>query len=531
MPNPLATPTPTRTVLAGPLSAEYEQGELRYVRFRGREVLRRIYIAVRDQNWHTIPIRVQETTFESTADSFRIQLNARHELDGIAFAWRGRIVGAADGSIRVEIDGEPETEFLRNRIGICTLHPVDTCAGLECAIEHTDGTRETSRFPDLVAPHQPFLNLRALSYPVAPGVRAELRFLGDEFETEDQRNWSDYTFKTYSTRLSIPVPVRVKPGDRVQQSVELKLTGNEAAPGAARPAKVPVEIRIHPETAKLPKVGIVYDSRIPAVGAHVRFDVAFANPKWRERLSEAATWRHPLELACLSNNPEVDFPQLASELKILGATVVRFLPFPESALLTDPRSIPIAREAFGPRAVITAGSRKHFADLNRNRDIVSAADEVVWSVDPYAHAADYRTVVENLQGQMDPPKTARSFSGELPLVISAVRVPDIESRAGWIAASLKQLSQHGIASITYDLRTCHLREVAVVEFAQFLGDEIVHSTSSDPLTVEALLIKKGTDQGSVSTAFLANFSATSVDVQIANQLVDVPGLGIRQVNL
>jgi D-apionolactonase len=526
MPNPLATPTPTRTVFAGPLSAEYEQGELRYMRFGQIEVLRRIYIAVRDHNWQTIPIKVQETAFESTPDSFQIQVSARHELDGLRFAWRGRLEGTSAGSILVEMSGEPETEFLRNRIGICVLHPVETCAGLECAIEHTDGTREPSQFPGWVAPHQPFLNLRALSYPVTPGVRAELRFLGDEFETEDQRNWSDYTFKTYSTRLSIPVPVLVKPGDRVQQSVELKMTGNDASRGAARPAKAPVEITIHPETAKLPKVGIVYDPHLPAVGVHARVDVAFADPEWRERLREAMTWQRPLELACLSDNPESDFPLLASELKRLRPSVDRFLLFPQSAPLTDPRSIPIARDAFGRDAVIAAGSRKHFADLNRNREIVAAADEVAWAVDPYSHAVDYRTVVENLQGQLDPPQTARSFSGARPLVTSAVRVPDIATRAGWVAASLKQLSQHGVASITYDLR-----EMAVPELKQFLGDQIVYASSSDPLTAEALLIKKETDQGSVLTAFLANFSAVSVDVRVATQLIRVPALEVKQVNL
>ena len=46
---------PARLALrAGPLSVFYEEGELRYIRLGDREVLRRVYVAVRDRNWGTI---------------------------------------------------------------------------------------------------------------------------------------------------------------------------------------------------------------------------------------------------------------------------------------------------------------------------------------------------------------------------------------------------------------------------------------------------------------------------------------------
>ncbi len=514
MPNPLATPTPTRTVFAGPLSAQYEKGELRYVRFGGREVLRRIYVAVRDRNWETIPIQVKESVFESTESTFYVELEARHELDGIVFEWRGSLRGDAGGSIRVEMNGEPKTSFLRNRIGLCVLHPMETCSGRPCEIEHTDGRRESSQFPELVSPHQPFLDLRALSYEVAPGVQAEVRFTGDEFETEDQRNWSDYTFKTYSTRLGLPIPVPVKPGDRVEQSVELKLTGT-AAPHrhSVRPAEPPVEIALHDETAPFPKVGTVFADGLSAVGAHTRVDVDFADPDWPIRLQAAAAWQLPLEIACLSDRPQNDLPLLKEELTKLNPAVVRFLLFPASRPFTDPAAVAEAKRIFardaGHEVSIAAGSRGAFADLNRNRTIVANADEVVWPVDPYVHADDYRTVIENLQGQMDPPRTARVFSGGRPLVISAVVVPDIAARAGWVAVSLKQLAQQGVSSITYDLSG-----VALPELTRFLGTEIVRSTSSDPLRVDALTVKTKEK----TTAFVANFSGEPVgEIRIGGQ--------------
>ena len=40
---------------AGPLRMLYDNGGLRYIKWGEREILRRIYIALRDRNWETIP--------------------------------------------------------------------------------------------------------------------------------------------------------------------------------------------------------------------------------------------------------------------------------------------------------------------------------------------------------------------------------------------------------------------------------------------------------------------------------------------
>ena len=40
---------------AGPLALFYEQGDLRRIRLGDTEILRRIYVAVRDSSWGTVP--------------------------------------------------------------------------------------------------------------------------------------------------------------------------------------------------------------------------------------------------------------------------------------------------------------------------------------------------------------------------------------------------------------------------------------------------------------------------------------------
>ena len=62
-----------------------------------------------------------------------------------------------------------------------------------------------------------FQDLRRLAHEIEPGCWAELVFEGEVFEMEDQRNWTDASFKTYGTPLTRPFPVEFHPGERVRQ--------------------------------------------------------------------------------------------------------------------------------------------------------------------------------------------------------------------------------------------------------------------------------------------------------------------------
>ena len=198
---------------------------MRYLSVGQTEVLRGIYAAVRDENWGTVAGTIKDIKLEQLDDSFDLQFTSEHRQDGIHFVWQGRITGEASGKVVFDFDGEAHTTFQRNRIGFCVLHPV-SCAGAACTLEHVDGLVEEDSFPNLIAPHQPFENLRAVTHEPLPGLRATVTMTGDTFETEDQRNWTDASFKTYCTPLSEPLPADVPAGTRVQQTVTLEFEGD-----------------------------------------------------------------------------------------------------------------------------------------------------------------------------------------------------------------------------------------------------------------------------------------------------------------
>jgi hypothetical protein len=169
---------------------ETDTGYLRPVKITGVEVLRAIYGAVRDRNWDTVLPVIELERMEQGEDNFSLEFTARCDVTPISFWWKG-IIQAQGESLEFRFEGRARSTFLRNRIGFCILHPIKECAGKPCRIQHPDGNWEGAEFPFYISPHQPFKDLRALAWNPSPGVRAEILFEGDVFETEDQRNWTD----------------------------------------------------------------------------------------------------------------------------------------------------------------------------------------------------------------------------------------------------------------------------------------------------------------------------------------------------
>ena len=179
--DPALAPPASLTLHAGLLSVVYTAGgDLRYIKYGKQEILRRIYTAVRAGDWWTVPSTLTEREWEIGGDTFRIVYEARYiaEDRGIDFRATVTITGDATGKIVYDFDGEPLSEFERKRIGICVLHPA-SIKGAACAVTHTDGSMEAGAFPDLIAPHQPFFDIRGVSHAVAPGVTANVGFVGD----------------------------------------------------------------------------------------------------------------------------------------------------------------------------------------------------------------------------------------------------------------------------------------------------------------------------------------------------------------
>ena len=239
-PNPDPT-APGLTLHAGPLHATFDRGELRWVRLGEVEVLRGIYPAVRGSGLaHRAAPHLRPAHRAGGGPLPGRATTLRYEDGPLRFAASVRIDGAPDGTVRFELRGRAETAFLKNRIGLCVLHPSPSCAGRPVEVEHGDGRVTRASFPAGTCRRiSPSWTSGPSATRIAPGRALEVRFEGEWFEMEDQRNWSDASFKTYSTPLSRPFPARMEAGDEVRHEVTLRLRDGPARPLVVRPRRLP----------------------------------------------------------------------------------------------------------------------------------------------------------------------------------------------------------------------------------------------------------------------------------------------------
>jgi len=502
-------PSPT-LVHAGPLAAVFDRVVLRWISYGGAEVLRAIYGAVRDAHWRTIPAEVSHLEFQQTENEFRVEFDARHVYGPVDFSWRGVIEGRAEGRLAFSMDGQACARFDRNRIGLCVLHPMAGWIDRFPHVELADGSRDEVLFPTDVSPQQVLLDVRAIRNEVAPGLVADLRFDGDVFETEDQRNWSDASFKTYSTPLELPRPVTLEPGTRVTQKVTLVLRATSIdragpfavpSPGerdvprrklwllpraamgrsAPPPPTEPVPLGLTVETRPLPRVGVALSrgdcsltapvrARLATVNtAHLHVTIDTGEPGWALDLeqagAEAAHARVPLEIAVLTAS--VSLPDqlegLARMVLRLGLPLVRWMVFDRRTLTTPGALATLARRHLrpvAPHAPIGGGSYAHFTELNRQRPPLDALDYLSYGLTPQAHDVDEATMMENVAPAADVHRTVRRFAPGRSIVVSPVTlqprpVDHADPRqsssfaAAWTVAHLSTLIEQGTEAVTY----------------------------------------------------------------------------------
>ncbi len=491
------TPRPIE-LRAGPLTLSFEPHTafLRHIRLGDHEVVRAIYAAVRDHNWATILPQVTIRKQEIKADSFHLAFDAVCQRGGIDYFWQGTITGDAKGRIQFIFDGTAKSDFLRNRIGICILHPIAECAGRPCVIGHSDGSVEPGSFPRDISPQQPFFDIRSVSYEVAnTGINARLEVEGDIFEMEDQRNWSDASFKTYCTPQSRPQPHPVKVGDRVPQSVTLSLSGN------LRPI-LPVNVGRPPQLSisttpvvALPPLGLCVASHGRPLNAreierlktlrlsHLRVDLRLDDPNYPARLeqatAEAAALGCGLHVALvLSEHTDQLLPAFVQHLERIKPRLLLWIILHESENPTSEKTVQHVRPAlqkYAPTVLFAAGTRDFFTEVNRVRLQPGAASSICYSNNPQVHAFDNTTMVENLAGQVYNVETARQFTAR-PVIVSPITLRirnnndaanekpgvlkelpgDIDPRqlslfaAGWTLGSIGRLAATGfVHSLTY----------------------------------------------------------------------------------
>lgn len=433
-----------RLLTAGSLTAELDAGNLRHIRFDGVELIRAISFIVRDRNWGTYNPTIENLVVDETADGFGVTYDAVAHDDAQAFRYSARISATIAGQLTFSAEGSADTDFITNRTGFVVLHPIVGVAGRAVRIEHADGTIEDGTFPHLIDPVQPMMNLRALTHEAAPGLSVTCRMEGDVYEMEDQRNWTDASYKTYVRPLALPWPYTLDKGQRIAQAVTLTVDGASSTTAADAAEE---RVSFGPAAGTMPSIGYGLDpSEIEAARGQAEL-LSTIRPGQIICHYNAALGHDDATLGALVETARMlggeiwmeavvqSVDGFESELSALGARVDA-LGRPFATVLISPapdlkctlpgsiwpdappprRMFEAARRAF-PGARIGGGMFSYFTEMNRKRPPADLLDIVSFTTTATLHAGDDHSIMEGLESLPAIADSARAIAAGKPIAV------------------------------------------------------------------------------------------------------------------
>lgn len=534
-PKPASTPIPLR---AGALDLALQDDRLLDIRHAGVEIWRTVMFLYRDPAWATPRHAATTRSTDVREDGFALRLAGSCPAVP-AIRWNTDLKGYPDGRIQYSVEVEVGDDLLTSRTGLCVLHPA-SAAGAALEVEHVDGRVSRTRFPERISPWQPFTQIRALRHRFAPGGWAICQFEGDDYEMEDQRNFSDASFKTYSRSNFMPRPFRLDAGAVLRRSVTLQLDQRPRLlrrPVAAGPMKVSVSTD---SDGQLPTMRLLAFAEPLAqrTGAqapsHLRVDLRAWSPATPDTpLSSVNSFANtvaPSRLDLLladDAHATVACKQLAAACEEHRVTVSELAIFPTSA-----RAVQAARSCF-PDARIGGGTPYFFTHLNRT-ELPPRLDFVTYTTCPIIHVADDVSVMQSLCTLTEQVATLRARGVSAPVHVGPIGIGmsldpfgvDVRQEPGypvamasvdprdhslfgqaWVLGYLCRMASAGVASVTL-AHACVFDALGPLVARQGASMRKVRNPDPDRLAVLAV------GDGKTCQVWLANLGPTSLEIEL-----------------
>ena len=438
-------PRPDRVLhTAGRTTFEWVGGGIHAIRRDGVEVVRAVTFPVRDRDWGTLAPVLSAVRREDRPEGRALHWSATYRSGEAALHVEMALEATAD-TLAVRGRGRADGRFETNRAGFTVLHPV-AASGCPVSVEHSDGTREESRFPVLIDPWQPFRDIHALEH-VQEGIRTDCRFAGDTFEMEDQRQWSDASFKTYNRPLIEPWPYTLADGEVIEQAVTLRFSGTGTR-STSRGASVRVGL---PTGTLVPDLALVLtpaeardavDAPGPLRAIAPRRLTAHVDPETGDVdlspfaiLSSRSGAAIDLDYAARCDGDlDEELGELAEHVREAALTLSSLLvcpsvdrdstppgsAWPPCPALADLHAA--ARRAF-PDTPIGGGMLSYFPEFNRKRPPLDGLDFVAYGTNPIVHAADDRSVMQTLTAVPWILRSGKAIAGGTPCRLGLSSIP------------------------------------------------------------------------------------------------------------
>ena len=406
-----------RMLAAGAIRALITEGGLGAVTVGGVEVLRGLTYPVRNPDWGTHLTSVLSETGDG------VSLTRHFTEQGGAFTGVFR-VSLTERQVVAEVELRFPAAMHVNRAGITLLHPIRGVAGEAMMLRHPDGRETATRFPALISPSQPARDIAGLRH-VVQGVLVDIAMEGDVFEMEDQRNWSDASFKTYCRPLALPFPYPVIAGEVVRQKVTLSLSVEREGSALAQ--------RATPVAARMPDVFLAHEAGISDAAVLAEFPGLPVQLRL-DRDTPAADLQAVLGRVLALEIVFDDLADLRAQISRAGglrpkrvvALPRAFLkshqpdgPWPDGVQPQD--ALAHLRAGF-PGVAVGGGSLTNFTELNRCRPDPATIDFVTFGNTAIVHAADDLSVRQTLEAVPDILASASAIGDGKPLHLGLMSI-------------------------------------------------------------------------------------------------------------
>ena len=386
---------------SGDWQIDLRDDEFADIKFQNQIVLRSVRAVIRDRDWNTADLVID--SFSESANELKFAVHST----GFGAEFAGEVCAKIDDQVATfTMELVAQSDYQTNRTGLIVLHSPDV-AGAKLDVVHSNGQEESLKFPVSISPNQPVFDIAALGWQHNE-LQIDVAFGGDVFEMEDQRNWSDASYKTYSRPLSKPFPYAVAAGEKVLQIVKVLVQPTGAPAATAKQNKITLK-----KVGKFPQTQIgasTAPDALPeswethgnpkdynAISDAVLVELDLESTNWKAALQRAAKSAVKLDVRFIVG----DYSKLNEALDLLGKVpneILRVGAFDAATHVTPQKLTQMLRELLvssARSASVVSGARSHFTELNREQaQIVPGATAITYASTPLFHSLTNEQLLE-----------------------------------------------------------------------------------------------------------------------------------------
>ena len=395
----------TTRVEHGNFTLDLAENAVRNVTYKGVQLIDLLYTAIRPWDWSTlVPDRHSQDVNVNGADC----LVTISDTFAGALEAQTIITLTTDNTFSVDYQLKGLADYSVNRWGICfCLHSGDWMGSTVSASE------DTYRLLKDISPQRVVDGITQGLFPAANEmhfVAPDQRFIkatssGKVLEAEDQRNWTDNTYKIYSGSLSEPRPFVASMGSIWKQNVIFEV--GAPAGVSADPAKIVIR-----EIEALPSIGLQFNTE-PLLSpddlekALVLLDIDHLRVNEElltaQKIATTSASGLILEAALLSTNNGAALQIEVTKLSERVPAGSRLLIQRDNRGIVEISDLPKneSLNSFIP------GTDAYLVDLHRNK--YDFGNSVSYSMAPTVHSTDVETIFKTLYTQRESIEFAQKY--------------------------------------------------------------------------------------------------------------------------